>query len=130
MLFRSYIRPSRIGHGVRAIENADLVRRIADEGIVLECCPGSNIALSVFPDFASHPFPALKEAGCKVTLNSDDPPYFWTSLKREYDIAREHFGMDDKALAAVTRTAIEAAFVDKKTKTALLARLNGSDKKA
>ncbi|MBN9249394.1 MAG: adenosine deaminase [Mesorhizobium sp. 61-13] len=121
-----HIRPSRIGHGVRAIENADLVRRIADEGIVLECCPGSNIALSVFPDFASHPFPALKEAGCKVTLNSDDPPYFWTSLKREYDIAREHFGMDDKALAAVTRTAIEAAFVDRKTRSDLLSRLNNS----
>lgn len=121
-----HIRPSRIGHGVRAIENADLVRRIADEGIVLECCPGSNIALSVFPDFASHPFPAFKEAGCKVTLNSDDPPYFWTSLKREYDIAREHFGMDDKALAAVTKTAIEAAFVDRKTRSDLLSRLNSS----
>lgn len=121
-----HIRPSRIGHGVRAIENTDLVRRIADEGIVLECCPGSNIALSVFPDFASHPFPALKEAGCKITLNSDDPPYFWTSLKREYDIAREHFGMDDKALAAVTKTAIEAAFVDRKTRSDLLSRLNSS----
>jgi adenosine deaminase len=121
-----HIRPSRIGHGVRAIENADLVRRIADEGIVLECCPGSNIALSVFPDFASHPFPALRDAGCKVTLNSDDPPYFWTSLKREYDIGREHFGMDDKALAAVTRTAIEAAFVDRKTRSDLLSRLNSS----
>jgi adenosine deaminase len=121
-----HIRPSRIGHGVRAIENADLVRRIAEEGIVLECCPGSNIALSVFPDFASHPFPALKDAGCKVTLNSDDPPYFWTSLKREYDIGREHFGMDDKALAAVTRTAIEAAFVDRKTRSDLLSRLNSS----
>ncbi len=60
-----------------------------------------------------------------MTLNSDDPPYFWTSLKREYDNGREHFGMDDKALTAVTRTAIEAAFVDKKTKAALLARLNG-----
>lgn len=121
-----HIRPSRIGHGVRAIENADLVRRIADEGIVLECCPGSNIALSVFPDFASHPFPVLRDAGCKVTLNSDDPPYFWTSLKREYDIAREHFGMDDKALAAVTKTAIEAAFVDRKTRSDLLSRLNSS----
>ena len=121
-----HIRPSRIGHGVRAIENADLVRRIADEGIVLECCPGSNIALSVFPDFASHPFPALRDAGCKVTLNSDDPPYFWTSLKREYDIGREHFGMDDKALAAVTKTAIEAAFVDRKTRSDLLSRLNSS----
>jgi adenosine deaminase len=121
-----HIRPSRIGHGVRAIENADLVRRIAAEGIVLECCPGSNIALGVFHDFAAHPFPALKAAGCKVTLNSDDPPYFWTSLKREYEIAGEHFGLDDRALAAVTRTAIEAAFVDRKTRSSLLARLNGS----
>ncbi|TIX36579.1 MAG: adenosine deaminase, partial [Mesorhizobium sp.] len=71
-------------------------------------------------------FPALLAAGCKVTLNSDDPPYFWTSLKREYDIATEHFGIKDKALVAITRTAIEAAFVDRKTKAALLARLNGA----
>ncbi|MET3583760.1 adenosine deaminase [Mesorhizobium robiniae] len=119
-----HIRPSRIGHGVRAIENPDLIRRIADEGVVLECCPGSNIALKVFDSFADHPFPALRAAGCKVTLNSDDPPYFWTSLKREYDIAAEHFSMDDKALAAVTRTAIEAAFVDKKTRAMLLGRLD------
>ncbi|WP_395448498.1 adenosine deaminase [Aminobacter sp. UC22_36] len=120
-----HIKPSRIGHGVRAIENPDLVKRIADEGVVLEICPGSNIALKVFDSFADHPFAKLRDAGCKVTLNSDDPPYFWTTLKREYDIASEHFGMDDKALLATTRTAIEAAFVDKKTKAALLARLDG-----
>lgn len=118
-----HIRPARIGHGVRAIENPDLVRRIADQGVVLECCPGSNVALQVFPDLASHPFPALRAAGCKVTLNSDDPPYFHTSLKREYEIAAEHFGLDEKALSAITRSAIEAAFVDKKTRAALLARL-------
>jgi adenosine deaminase len=118
-----HIKPSRIGHGVRAIENPDLVKRIADEGVVLECCPGSNVALSVFPGFAAHPFPALKKAGCKVTLNSDDPPYFWTSLKREYDIAAENFGMDETELLGVTRTAIEAAFVDRKTKATLLAKL-------
>lgn len=120
-----HIRPTRIGHGVRAIENPDLVKRIADEGVVLEICPGSNIALKVFDSFASHPFARLKAAGCKVTLNSDDPPYFWTNLKREYDLAAEHFGMDEKALMATTRTAIEAAFVDRKTKSALLARLDG-----
>ncbi|RVD68696.1 MAG: adenosine deaminase [Mesorhizobium sp.] len=119
-----HIRPSRIGHGVRAIENPDLVRRIADEGVVLECCPGSNIALKVFESFADHPFPELLAAGCRVTLNSDDPPYFWTSLKREYDIATEHFGIKDKALTAITRTAIEAAFVDRKTKAILLGRLD------
>lgn len=119
-----HIRPSRIGHGVRAIENPDLVKRIAAEGVVLECCPGSNIALKVFDSYAEHPFPALRAAGCKVTLNSDDPPYFWTTLKHEYDIAAEHFGMSDKDLTAVTRTAIEAAFVDRKTKAQLLSRLN------
>lgn len=118
-----HLKPARIGHGVRAIENAELVRRIAQEGIVLECCPGSNVALNVFDGFDNHPFPRLLAAGCKVTLSSDDPPYFATSLAREYDFARQHFGLDTKALNAITRTAIEAAFVDKKTKAALLARL-------
>lgn len=119
-----HLAPARIGHGVRAIENADLVRRIADEGVVLEVCPVSNIELKVFPDFASHPFRALMKAGCRVTLNSDDPPYFWTTLGREYDVAREHFGLDDNTLARITRTAIEAAFVDEDTRAALLARID------
>lgn len=125
-----HIRPARIGHGVRAIENPDLVRRIADEGIVLECCPGSNIALGVFSGFSEHPFRRLRDAGCKVTLNSDDPPYFHTSLDREYDIARDYFNLADKDLAGITRTAIEAAFVDRKTKSALLGRLAPSRRRA
>lgn len=119
-----HIRPARLGHGVRAIENPDLVRRIAASGIVLECCPVSNVALGVFDGFPCHPLPALRAAGCRVTLNSDDPPYFATSLKREYEEAARHFGLDEKALTQVTRTAIEAAFVDRKTKAALLDRLD------
>ena len=118
-----HLRPSRIGHGVRAIENPDLVRRISEEGIVLEICPVSNIELQVFESFAQHPFPRLRDAGCRVTLNSDDPPYFWTSLKREYEVAVEHFGLDQAALLGVTRTAVEAAFVDEVTRSALMARL-------
>lgn len=118
-----HFHPSRIGHGVRAIENPELVRRIAAEAIVLECCPGSNIALGVYPDFASHPFRALRDAGCKVTLNSDDPPYFWTSLGREYDIAKRHFNINDAELGEITRTALEAAFVDDETRARLLQRV-------
>jgi adenosine deaminase len=118
----THIRPSRIGHGVRAIENPDLVKRIADAGVVLEVCPVSNIELKVFPDFSAHPFPALRAAGCKVTLNSDDPPYFWTTLKKEYDVAATHFGLSPKELAGVTRTALDAAFVDRKTRAELIAR--------
>lgn len=118
-----HIKPARIGHGVRAIENPDLVKKIADLGVVLECCPGSNIALNVFSSFAEHPFADLRRAGCKVTLNSDDPPYFSTSLKHEYELASQHFGLTETDLISITRTAIEAAFVDRATRTALLARL-------
>ena len=63
------LRPARIGHGVRAIENPDLVKRLADDQIVLECCPGSNISLGVYPDFPAHPFAALARAGVPMTLN-------------------------------------------------------------
>lgn len=119
------LKPSRIGHGVRAIENPDLVKRLAGDGIVLECCPASNIALHVFESYADHPFPKLRAAGIPVTLNSDDPPYFSTDLANEYRIGADCFGLDEDALSAVTKTAIEAAFVDKKTRDRLLGRLAG-----
>ncbi|WP_265516024.1 adenosine deaminase [Nitratireductor luteus] len=117
------LRPSRIGHGVRAIEKPALVERLSAEGVVLEVCPVSNVVLGVFPGFASHPFPALYAAGCKVTLNSDDPPHFHTSLGHEYEVASRHFGLDDAALDVITHTALEAAFVDEPTRSALLARI-------
>lgn len=118
-----HVRPSRISHGVRAIEDADLVRRLAEAGVVLEVCPGSNISLQVFPDFASHPLRALHEAGVRVTLNSDDPPFFHTSLAQEYDIASAVMGFSDDEINGMTRTAIEAAFVDEPTRKLLLARI-------
>lgn len=118
-----HVRPTRIGHGVRAIEDPALVDRLADEGIVLECCPGSNVSLSVFEDFDSHPFRDLHDAGVKVTLNSDDPPFFATTLGREYAVAQTAFGMSDEELTQTTRTALEAAFVDEDTRQALIAKL-------
>ncbi|MDP9592182.1 UNVERIFIED_ORG: adenosine deaminase [Shinella zoogloeoides] len=118
-----HVRPSRISHGVRAIEDADLVRRLADEGVVLEVCPGSNVALGVFPDLESHPLRALHEAGVRVTLNADDPPFFHTSLAREYELAATAMGFSDADIRGMTRTAIEAAFVDEPTRQRLLAAL-------
>jgi adenosine deaminase len=117
-----FLGPARIGHGVRAIEDESLVERIAAEEIVLEVCPVSNVALQVFADFASHPLPRLAHAGCKVTLNSDDPPFFHTSLAREYEIAQAQMGFTPVQLVAATATAINAAFVDGETRTRLLAR--------
>ena len=92
-------------------------------GVVLEVCPTSNVATGVFPDFASHPLRRLLEAGVRVTLNSDDPPYWPTTIGREYAVARDAFGLDARALVGITRTAIEAAFVDEATRTRLLARV-------
>jgi len=116
---------TRLGHGVRAVEDPDLVMLLAERGIVLEVCPTSNIATGVYPDYGSHPLRRLATAGVRVTVNSDDPPYFGTTIGREYRIAAERFGFDRQSLLALTRTALEAAFVDETTKTRLLARLPG-----
>lgn len=118
-----HVRPSRISHGVRAIEDPALVKRLADEGVVLEVCPGSNVALRVFADFQGHPLRALHEAGVRVTLNSDDPPFFHTSLAREYEVASTIMGFSDADILGMTRTAIEAAFVDEPTRQRLLSAL-------
>lgn len=117
------VRPQRIGHGVRAIEDPALVIRLAELGTVLEVCPGSNIALNVFSDFRSHPLRALWDNGVRVTINSDDPPFFHTSLEHEYQIASEAMGFSDVELNVMTRTAVEAAFVDEATRAALLGQL-------
>lgn len=115
---------SRIGHGVRSIEDPALVDRLVREHVVLETCPGSNIALNVYPGFSDHPLRRLHDAGVRVTLNSDDPPYFHTTLAQEYDIARDEFSFDSAMLAQCTRTAVESAFVDETTRAQLLKRLD------
>ena len=114
---------TRIGHGVRSIEDPKLVETLAKRGIVLEVCPGSNISLSVYPDYASHPLRKFHDSGVKVTLGSDDPPFFHTSLAEEYQRAKDVFGFSDAELLGVTRTAIKAGFVDDATKAKLLAKL-------
>jgi adenosine deaminase len=113
----------RIGHGVRSIEDPKLIQTIIERDIVLEVAPGSNIALQVYPDYAHHPLLKLRDAGIKVTLNSDDPPFFGTTIGQEYANAKKHFGLDDDALLDITRTAINAAFVDEATRKTLLSKL-------
>ncbi len=115
---------TRIGHGVRAIEDPLLVCRIIEESITLEACPGSNIALEVFPSFEKHSFKELLDEGVQMTLSSDDPPFFHTSLINEYEIAAKYFGLNDRQLLEITRASIEAAFVDEPTRNKLLIRLD------
>ena len=112
----------RIGHGVRAIEDPVLVGELADRGITLEVCPGSNIATGIYDSRQDHPLRALRDAGVGVTLNSDDPPYFATSVGREYDQAAHKLQFGEHELIDITRTAIDAAFVDDATKRTLRQR--------
>jgi adenosine deaminase len=114
---------TRISHGVRAIEDPALVDELARRGITLECCPTSNVVLGVFSSYEEHPLRRLADAGVRVTLGSDDPPYFGASIGGEYDIARQRLGFDEAGLKAITDAAIEAAFCDDGVKTALAAKL-------
>ncbi|MEX0583178.1 MAG: adenosine deaminase, partial [Sneathiella sp.] len=89
---------ARIGHGVRAIENAGLLEELVSRRIPLELCPGSNVATGLYESREKHPFRALLDAGCVVTLNSDDPPFFGTSIGHEYDQAARTYGLTENDL--------------------------------
>ena len=91
--------------------------------IFLECCPTSNVVLGIYPSYEEHPLPRLREAGVRVTLGSDDPPYFGASIGGEYEICREHFGYGDDDLRAITETAIDAAFCEESLKQRLKQRV-------
>ena len=114
---------SRIGHGVRAIEDPDLVARIAEEGIMLEVNPGSNISLNVFDTWPEHPIQRLRDAGVKTTVSTDDPPYFHVTLNSDYENLARHFGWTEADFLEQNRVAIDAAFCDTETKSRIAAAL-------
>ncbi len=114
---------TRIAHGVRAIEDPALVDELAVREIVLDCCPTSNVVLGVYPSYEEHPLAQLREAGVKVTLGSDDPPYFGATIETEYELCAERMGLTADDLRDITGTAIEAAFCDDELRTALRSRL-------
>ena len=114
---------TRFGHMVRVVEDADLMHQLAEKGCVAEVCPSSNIVLKVYDSLDDHPLNIMHEAGLKLTLNSDDPPFFKTTLGHEYELGYSHFGLTEQTLNQFTRNAIEAAFVDEQTRTQLLGRL-------
>ena len=115
--------PSRIGHGVRAIEDPALVDHLAERGTVLEVCPGSNIALGLYKDWRAHPISELDRRGVRVTVSTDDPPFFHTSMTREYEHLAEKLGWDTPQFAKLNRTALDAAFCDADTRARIAKRL-------
>ena len=113
----------RIGHGVQAITDLALVDEIAEAGITLECCPGSNVFLGVFPTWRDHPIETLRERGVKVTVSTDDPPFFHTTMTREYERLADTFGWDEEIFDEINANALAAAFCDEDTKDRVAERL-------
>ena len=116
----------RIGHGVRAIADPAVVDLIAECEVTLEICPGSNVFLGVFPSLAEHPIDRFRRHGVKVTVSTDDPPFFHTTMRREYaDLART-FGWDEEIWAEIHKTTMQAAFCDDATRDRILKTLEPS----
>jgi adenosine deaminase len=113
----------RIGHGVRSIEDLALVDELAERGTVLEVCPGSNLALGIYSGWRSHPIGELFRREVKVTVSTDDPPFFHTTMTREFDRLAEAFDWDDGVFAKLNRTALEAAFCDAATRDKIAKKL-------
>ncbi len=103
------LRADRILHGVRVIEDADLVAEVARLGTCLDVCPSSNVVLHVVPDLEYHPLPALLAAGVTCSINADDPLQFGPNVLEEYELCRERLGLDDAALAGCARASITAS---------------------
>ncbi len=110
------LRPARIGHGINAIQDPALVEKIAEDGIVLEVCPGSNVFLGAAKSWKDHPIRRLRDAGVKVTVSTDDPPFFGTTMTAEFEGLHRAFGWDEADFAELNKTALDAAFTDADTK--------------
>ena len=114
----------RIGHGISAARDPALMRTLVERGITLEVCPTSNICTGAVASIDAHPFPVLRDAGVRVTVNTDDPGMFSTDLNREYLIAHETFGLDAAALAELAREAVRASFAPTATKARVLGEID------
>ncbi len=110
----------RFGHMVRVIEDENFLNEMLKWGAVPEICVSSNVTLKVFKDYEHHPLRKLWQAGFKLVLSSDDPPFFNTSIGKEYEIAHNEFGFTQEELMQITKNSIDAAFSDQETKDRLV----------
>ena len=106
----------RVGHGVRAIEDEKLAKRIADEKITLELCPTSNIQTVIYKDISEYPIRKWMQLGALVTINTDDPAIEGTNIKNEYKILQKQFDLSMDEIRQFLENSVNAAFADDKTK--------------
>ncbi|MFI0352363.1 adenosine deaminase [Actinomadura sp. 9N407] len=116
-------RTERLGHGIRILDDPDLVAEVRERRLPLEVCPSSNVALGFAPSLAEHPLQRLREEGLLVTLNTDIPCMTGIPLAQEYTLVRDTFGYDDSVLADLARAGVEASFAPMEIKTRLNAEI-------
>ena len=114
----------RIGHGTSSAQDPELLAHLAEHEIPLEVCPSSNIATRAVATLDEHPIRAFRDAGVTITVNSDDPPMFGTTLNREYEIAADLLGLDEAGLADLARTAVRVSFAEDDVKTRILGEID------
>ena len=118
------LRGDRIAHGVRAIEDPDVVALLADRQMVCDVAPSSNVILGVFPEMGLVPIAHFLEAGVPFTLNSDDQLFFVNRVQDEYVVVRDTFGLSDVEVAAIARTSVTASRASARTKQNMLAGID------
>jgi adenosine deaminase len=106
----------RIGHGVRAIEDIKLMNYLRDKQIPLEVCPSSNVCLNIFPSLEKHSLPDLLEHGLVVTINSDDPPMFNTTLTQEYILGQKAWKWNRNTIERLVLNAVDATLLPEQEK--------------
>ncbi|WP_283138311.1 adenosine deaminase [Rhizohabitans arisaemae] len=114
----------RIGHGVNCLADPRLIAHLRETQLPLEVCPTSNVCTGQVARIEDHPLPRLLAEGLYVTLNSDDPPMFGTTLSREYQVAAHVFGLGKAELAGLARNAVNASYLDAPTKRQLLTEID------
>jgi adenosine deaminase len=114
----------RIDHGVRAIEDPDLVGLLVDRRIPLGICPTSNLTLGVYAAIEDHPIDRLRRAGVVVSINTDDPVLLGASLEGEYALCSKAFGWPDEVLRSLARSSIDASFANPDIKAKLIQALS------
>jgi aminodeoxyfutalosine deaminase len=114
----------RIGHGTSSAQDPRLLEHLAQRGIPLEVCPSSNVATRAVASLDEHPIKAFHDAGVTITVNSDDPSMFGTSLNQEYEIAARLLDLDQAGVADLARAGVRASFAPDDLKAALLAEID------